>query len=105
MNRGLELGLIRREALTDLDTTVEVDDLGKVVRLETVNEVRRRRLQRRQLLFHAGAAVQQQRESDWLLSAIEEGNFLFNAVLKHGELRWFQIGDVFVCAVYHRHVQ
>ena len=45
-------------------------------------KLRRRGLQRRQLVFHAGAAVEQQRQRDRLLPAGEEGDFLLDAVLE-----------------------
>jgi hypothetical protein len=41
LDGGLQLGLVRRERLTNLDAAVEVDDLRHVVRLEAVHEVGR----------------------------------------------------------------
>ena len=94
-----ELGLVRRERLADLDAAVEIDHLRDVVRLQTLDEVGGGGLQRRQLVFHAGAAVEQQRQRDRLLPAGEERELLLDAVLEDREVVLLEIGDVVVRCV------
>ena len=61
-----------------------------------LDEAGRGGLQRRQLVLHAGAAVQQQRQRDRLLPAVEEGDVLLDAVLEHREIVLIEVGDVVV---------
>ncbi len=82
------------ERLPDLDPAVEVDHLRDVGRLEALDEVHRGRLQRIELVFHAGAAVEQQRQRDRLLAPVEEGDLLLHTVLEHREVALVQVGDV-----------
>ena len=72
---------------------------------ETLHEVRRRNLKRRQVLLHARAAIEQEGQRDWLLAAVEESDFLLDTVFEHGELARLEVGDVVVQAVGHRHAQ
>ena len=56
-------------------------------------------LQRGQVLFHARAAVEQQRQGDRLLASVEERDVLLDAVLEDLEVRPVEVGDVVVGAV------
>ena len=91
--------------MPDLDATVEVDDLSDVVWSKTLHEVRCRNLQRRQVLLHARAGVEEERQGDGLLAAVEERDVLLDAILEHREFAWLEVGDVMVQAVGHRHAQ
>ena len=65
-------------------------------RLETLHEIRRRNLQRRQVLLHACAAVEQERQRDRLVAAVEEGDLLLHTVFEHGEFAGLEVGHVMV---------
>jgi len=84
---------------------VEVDYLSDVVWSKTLHEVRRRNLQRRQVLLHARAGVEEERQGDRLLAAVEERDVLLDAILEDREFAWLEVGDVMVQAVGHRHTQ
>ena len=91
--------------MPDRHATVEIDHLGDVAGSETLREVRRRNLQRRQVLLHACAGVEEEGEGDGLLAAVEEGDLLLDTVFEHGKFAWLEVGDVMVHAVGHRHAQ
>jgi len=105
LDRRLELALVRGESLPDLDAAVEVDDLREVGRLQAPDEVDRGGLQRLQLVFHARAAVEQQRHGDGLLAAVEERDVLFHAVLEDGEVGLVEVRDVVIRAVHDGDVE
>ena len=67
--------------------------------LSRSHEVGGGRLQRVELVLHAGAAVEQQRERDRLLAAVEEHEVLLDAVLEDREVGLLEVGDVAVGAV------
>ena len=104
-NGGFELGLIRGEGLPNRDPAVEVDDLREVVRLQALDEVRCGHLKRRQLVFHARAAVEQERKRDWLRPPGEKDEVVFDAVLEYGKVGLVQVCDVMVGAVDDRDVE
>jgi hypothetical protein len=102
---AVEIGLVARERLPDFDLAVEVDDLGDVVRLEPVNEARRGGLKGGQVIFHAGAAVEQQRQRDRLLTPGEVGDLLLDPVFEDRELGLLEVRDVMAGTVGRRHRQ
>ena len=86
LDRRLELGRAVGEVLQHDDAAVEVDDLGEILRAEPLGEADRGFLRRRQLGVHAGARVEQQRERDRQVGAVEEGDVLLDAVLEDVEI-------------------
>ena len=69
-------------------------DLRQVGGLEPAHEAGGRGLQYRELVLHAGAAVQQQRERNRVLPPGEERDVLLDAVLEDLEFRLVDVGDV-----------
>ena len=93
-DRLLELVDVVRERLQDDHAAVEVDDLGQVLRPQPPGEPDRRFLRGRQPRLHAGAGVDQQRQRDRQIRAVEEGDVLLDAVLVDLEVFLLQVGDV-----------
>ena len=56
-------------------------------------------------VFHAGARVEQQRQRDRQVRAVEERDVLLDAVFEDVEVALVEVGDVVVRRVRHRHVQ
>jgi hypothetical protein len=104
-DRGFQLRLVRREWLPDLNAAVEIDDLRHVHQSEPANEIRRRGLEHRQVLLHAGATVEKQRQGKRLLAAVEERDVLFDPILEYGEVRKVEVGEVPIRSVGGNHVQ
>ncbi len=98
------VGLVR-ERLRDLDAAVEVHHLRQVLRPNLAREPDRGFLRDRHPLFHAGARVDEERQRDREVGAVEEREFLLGAVLEDGEVVLGQVGHVVVLAVGHRHVE
>ncbi len=105
LDRLLELRGAAGEILKHHRTTVEIDDLGEVLRPETFCEADRRFLRRRQLVLHAGARVEEHRQRDRQVGSREKCDVLLHAVLEHAEVRLREIGDVVAAAVRHDDVQ
>jgi len=85
-DRLLEVGLRTRERRQDVDPAVEVDHLRLVLRPQVLHEPRGGLLGRAHLVFHAGAAVEQQRDRQREARAAEVADLLLDAVFVHQEV-------------------
>jgi hypothetical protein len=99
LDRRLELSRAVREVLQDDDAAIEVDHLGEILRPKPLRKADRGFLRRRQLGVHTGAGVEQQRQRDRQVGAVEEGDVLLDAVLENVEILGGQVGDVLPGAV------
>ena len=75
------------------------------MRSKPAREADRRFLRGGQLGFHAGTRVDEQRERDREVRAVEKGDVLFDAVFEHAEIIALEIGEVVRRAVGHRDVE